>query len=215
LGEVTKLNAFNRIAPVYDVLARAVFGESIRDAQRHYLSLISPGAKVLVLGGGTGWILPAINSIAPDSEVWYVEASFSMLNQAMKRINGAGNKVHFIHGTEADIPNGISFNAIITNFYLDLFSPIELPGLLALLKGSLSDEGVILVSDFIQTKHWWHQWLLRIMYVFFFLSCGIDNKQLPDWRAAMRKCGLEERHAAQFLDGFIVSATFHRPNKAC
>ena len=206
---MTRLNAFDAIAPFYDVLARTVFGEGIRDAQRRYLSLIKPGGKILILGGGTGWILPAITSIAPACEVWYIEASSGMLKLAKKRLEGRCNNIHFVHGTEADIPEGTSFDAIVTNFYLDLFSSTEISVVAATLAGCLSDEGVLLVSDFVSEK-WWHRRLLSIMYFFFHLSCGIDNRRLPDWRSAMLELGMEERRAAQFSSGFIVSAAYYR-----
>jgi ubiquinone/menaquinone biosynthesis C-methylase UbiE len=209
---MSKLNAFDKIAPAYDTLARLMFGKSIRNAQRHYLSLVNSDAKVLVLGGGSGWILSDLNSVSPRCEVWYIEASFKMLSMAREH-KGCCKAVHFMHGTEANIPGDISFNAIIANFYLDLYSPAELPGLIRSLKECLSDDGVVLVSDFVNTRKWWQQWLLRSMYAFFSLSCGIDNQKLPDWRESMQASGLAEYHSAQFFHGFIVSAAFYMASK--
>ncbi|MEZ4686196.1 MAG: hypothetical protein R3B47_09055 [Bacteroidia bacterium] len=49
--------SFNRLAPVYDFLASLVFGNRIRQAQRWLLDFIPEGSSILILGGGTGWIL--------------------------------------------------------------------------------------------------------------------------------------------------------------
>ncbi len=58
------MNGFNRIAGVYDFLAKLVFGKHIRRSQEHFLKMVIQQNKVLVLGGGSGWILESINALA-------------------------------------------------------------------------------------------------------------------------------------------------------
>jgi tRNA (cmo5U34)-methyltransferase len=50
---------FDRLAPFYDSLARLIIGKGIKQSQLHFLNhLRGQNQGVLVLGGGTGWILP-------------------------------------------------------------------------------------------------------------------------------------------------------------
>ncbi len=89
------------------------------------MKLITQQDRLLILGGGSGWILESINALSFDGEVWYIEASSEMIRLASKR--QLDFKVHFIHGTEENIPQEVVFDAVITNFYLDLFPDERLP----------------------------------------------------------------------------------------
>ena len=50
-----KRTGWDRIARIYDRLARLVYGRQIVRAQVDLLEHISPGSRVLIVGGGTGW----------------------------------------------------------------------------------------------------------------------------------------------------------------
>lgn len=203
------LNGFDRISDVYDALARLVFGRSIRDAQLYFLSDIPKGAKVLILGGGTGWLLVALLKINPHCQVWYVEASHKMLEKTRKKVNTRPSTfVHFIHGTEDVIPSNVRFNAVITNFYFDLFSTASLQLVLVRILGSMMPDGIVLVSDFTKTNVWKHRVLLTIMYRFFKLACGIESSHLPDWQAELKNAGLDEFKSKKFYGGFIRSSIY-------
>ena len=99
----TGFNGFDRLAPIYDPLARMIYGKSIVQAQTSFLSIIPPFSKVLILGGGTGWLLTELLRGHPTCEVWYIESSANMLSMTIKK-NGHPGRVHFILGTEKDIP---------------------------------------------------------------------------------------------------------------
>ena len=77
---------FDLIAPYYDSLARLVFGDSIRHCQLEYLDKIPPGAQVLILGGGTGWLLGELMKINPSCRVWYLESSIKMLEMTKGKV---------------------------------------------------------------------------------------------------------------------------------
>ncbi len=78
--------SFDWIAPYYDWLTRLVFGRSIRRAQRHFLGQIPPGARVLVVGGGTGWLLVDLLKRPAVTHVTYLEASAVMLRLAQQKV---------------------------------------------------------------------------------------------------------------------------------
>jgi tRNA (cmo5U34)-methyltransferase len=200
------LNRFNQIASVYDILTRMVFGKSIRNAQVRFLDCIPPHGNVLVLGGGTGWLLHALLSINPSCRVWYIEASSSMIEKTRRKIGQAQQgRVHFIHGTENAIPRGMRYDAVITYFFLDLFTAPSLDDVIGKVQAHLKPRAVWLASDFVDREKWWQKALLRMMYLFFRLTCSLETKQLPPWEARLTFHELEEVETEYFFGSFIKS----------
>jgi len=129
------MSNFDRVAPVYDTLARFVFGRNMHRAQTVFLKDIAPGGHVLILGGGTGWLLAELLSLNPNCKVLYIDASIRMIEMARRKTVGSSDIV-FIHGTEKSIPPGLTFDAIITHFYLDLFDYESCAKVVSLIRGS-------------------------------------------------------------------------------
>jgi len=207
-----KHNGFDSLAPVYDRLAALVFGKAIRKAQLCFLNDIPKGGNVLILGGGTGWLLAELLNVNPDCKVWYVEASRKMLESAQSKVASKPTaSVHYIHGTEEFLPLNIRFNAVITNFYLDLFSAYSIHRVLNIIIKSILPDGILLVSDFTKGNVWSHRVLLFIMYRFFRLVCRIEATHLPDWRNQLRKLGWEEAGSKLFYNSFIQSSLYTTP----
>lgn len=199
------LNRFDKLVPYYDKLAKLVFGSAIRKAQVNNLNLIQPQANVLVLGGGTGdWLNDLVNN-NPTCHVWYVEASSAMLRRAVINLRNS-NQVTFIHGTHNDIPD-VTFDAIITHFFVDMFIDQELKMLVQQFKGILKKDGLWLVSDFVEQKIW-HKLLLRIMYLFFRSAGALDAKALPAWDTVFREGAFLSIANDSFYGHFIHSRVY-------
>jgi ubiquinone/menaquinone biosynthesis C-methylase UbiE len=111
---------FDRLAPVYTLLTKIVFGGRVQRAQLHFLTQITRNDHVLILGGGSGDLLKALLEKNPGLIVDYIDISPRMLNLARKKINKTSN-VNFIECTERNIPE-TAYSLAITNFYLDLFT---------------------------------------------------------------------------------------------
>lgn len=200
------LNGFDPIAKIYDKLARIVFGRSIRDSQLHFLSLIPVNAEILILGGGTGWILNEILKIKPASRIWYVEASAEMISLSKK--NSVSTNICFIHGTEDNIPPSQNFDVVVTNFYLDLFAYEKLPEVIDKILPRLKREFIWIATDFVNEGKWWQNVLLKIMYFFFGIVSNIDSKHLPDWISILQKSRLHLIDSKCFYSGFIKTSVF-------
>ena len=212
--EQQSLKGFDALAPIYDRFASLVYGSAIREAQLFFLKAIPSSAHVLILGGGTGWLLAELLKTYPKIEVWYIEASVKMLEQAQQKLSEQQkSRVKFIHGTEDSIPHGIQFHAVITGFYLDLFSTTTLRRVIDTIAASLAPGSVWLVSDFIARKVWWQRILLKVMYAFFRWCCGIEAKQLPPWEQYMTAQGWEAKEEQLFFRGFIKSVRYSRRGK--
>ena len=208
------LKGFDRLAPVYDRFARLVYGSAIRDAQLFFLSAIPPNANVLILGGGTGWLLTDLFKTHPECKVCYVEASAKMLALAQQQFPAQKKgQVQFILGTEDSIPTAMPFDAVITAFYLDLFSPDTLRRVIDKVSAALTSTSIWLVSDFTTPKIWWQKVLLKIMYIFFRRVCGIEATRLPPWEQALTARAWRAEGEKLFFHDFIKSVTYRFSGK--
>jgi tRNA (cmo5U34)-methyltransferase len=196
---------FDWIAGYYDRLAHFVFRDAIREAQTCFLERIPDHAKVLVLGGGSGWWLNTLIDLRPACQIRYIELSSRMLELA-KLNSKPGAKIEFVLGTEESIGRE-QFDAVITYFFLDLFEEERLQHVTGIIKSKLALKGVWLVSDFVNAR-WWHKPALFIMYIFFRMTAGLTTKRLADWNKSLRSNGLSEIEARLFYGHFIKSAVF-------
>jgi hypothetical protein len=196
---------FDRIAQHYDSLAGCVFGKSIKDCQTYYLSAIPNASNILILGGGSGWILKEIEETTNDCRIWYIETSERMIALAKSRTNSP--RVTFIHGNEASIPKGLAFDVIITNFFLDLFDDDQLHTIVQAILPSIRKDAIWLVSDFVNRKVW-HCVMLWIMYRFFMLTTDLKKSYLPGWEFALRSMGFIELQSRYFYGSFIKSVIY-------
>jgi ubiquinone/menaquinone biosynthesis C-methylase UbiE len=204
---MTALNGFDAIAKIYDMLARIVFGRSIRAAQLYFIDQIPNDANILILGGGTGWILKAILEIKPASRIWYVEASSKMISLSWEKTK-ENNNIYFIHGTENDIPTNQNYNVVITNFYLDLFTDEMLPKVINKILPRLEKDYLWIATDFVNEGKPWQDVLLKFMYSFFRVIARINSQQLPDWSMRLEKGGLCLKDSKCFYSGFIKTSLF-------
>lgn len=199
---------FNRLAPIYDALARVAIGKGIRTSQLHFLNHLRERRKLLILGGGTGWILPCIIKSNPTIQIDYVDISHRMIEQARSNVS-ADFQVRFIVGTEENIPDK-NYDCVITNFYLDLFDDVNLGHAVFCIKNSILPNAIWVATDFIDEKPW-HRRVLAIMYWFFRLTTGLRTKKLPLWEKELRNAGGTQLEIAKYSRGFIKSIVFRFP----
>ncbi len=196
---------YNVLAPVYDSLARLVLGRSIQQMQLLFLDRLTSKNKLLILGGGTGWILPAIERINSKIEIDYVDLSPGMIKKAKKRgIDRA--RIRFIEGTAQNIPDA-DYDCVITNFYLDLFTDSELKGIVSHIRNYIQPNSYWFVTDFV-TGSSWSKAKLTCMYIFFWLTTGLKTNQLPDWDLVLRSNGAKLLDEKTSKRGFIKSVVY-------
>lgn len=201
----TLARGFDRLAPFYDSLARLFIGEGIKQSQRQFLPNLHNKKKLLILGGGTGWILPHLFEINSSLEVHYIDVSENMIARAKREISSA-NSIQFIVGT-IDSCKEYGFDCVITNFFLDLFKDAELDPVIFRIKQRLLPEALWLVTDFVnQTR--WHAWMLKVMYIFFRISTGLKTTCLPAWNSALIRAGAIKEDEKYFNRGFIQAVIF-------
>ncbi|GAB3572006.1 class I SAM-dependent methyltransferase [Hymenobacter daeguensis] len=208
------LVGYDRVAWCYDLLAGLVFGSALRNTQRAALDGLPTGApQVLILGGGTGWVLTEVLRRRPAATVLYLEASPRMLARSRARLArecpAATAQVDFRHGTQEALRAGESFDAIITFFVLDCIPLPEIAGALARLRAALRPGAPWLLADFRPARRGWRRWLLAAMYFFFRLTTGLRARELPRLRPALARLGMRPARRRLFFGGAVEGAVFH------
>jgi len=202
---------FGPVAGFYDGLAGLVFGGALRRAQRNTLAAgLPPGAapRVLVLGGGAGWVLTELWRQRPQAQVLYLEVSAAMLARTQARLRQhpapPGATLELRQGTEAALRPGEQFDVIVTFFVLDCFTAAALPGALGRLHAARRADAPWLVTDFRPARRGWRRWLLQAMYWFFGFTVGLRARQLPPWPTALAALGLRPRWEQHFFGQAIA-----------
>jgi ubiquinone/menaquinone biosynthesis C-methylase UbiE len=192
---LAKKESFDNIAWCYELLSYAVFGNSIRRSQVIYFDSIPKSSHVLVIGGGTGWILDELFKAADPGKVTYIESSSRMLELSRNKVGGQyRSRIDFILGTEESIIITGGYDVVITNYFLDLFEEARLKRVMDSIYLSLNNNGLWIFTDFRKKKNGsiFNKLLLKMMYLFFRLVCHIEAKSLPSIGLAFRRLNMLE-----------------------
>jgi ubiquinone/menaquinone biosynthesis C-methylase UbiE len=178
-------NNYNSVAGYYDRLSRLVFQRSIIRAQQYLIDFISDNNKVLVVGGGTGWVLDEISKLnRKNISVVYVEKSSKMIELSRKRKH-ENVAVEFVHSGIESYKADEHFDVVLTPFLFDNFIEKRIQYVFQRLDGLLNPKGFWLYADFVnykEVKRAWKQYFLKTMYLFFTLTANIETKKLIDMR---------------------------------
>jgi ubiquinone/menaquinone biosynthesis C-methylase UbiE len=178
-------NDYNRIAGFYDKLSRVVYQRSIINAQVFLIQLINNNDKILLVGGGTGWVLEEISKLQKQNiHVVYIEKSSAMIKLAQKR-KFENLTVEFIESAIEDYNTTAQFDVVFTAFLFDNFLKDKIDLVFLKLDRWLKQKGFWLYADFVNdtiNKKTWQQLLLKTMYLFFKLTAKIETQELIDMR---------------------------------
>lgn len=201
---------YNNSAWFYDRLSKAIYGKALIRAQVYLLKDIPTGSKILIAGGGTGWILEEIAKVRPSGlAITYIEIAENMMSLSRKR-NAGSNRVEFINDAVENIGLSNDYDVVITPFLFDNFTEENLQKIFQHIHQCLKANGLWLNADFQLTGKWWQKVLLKSMILFFRLVCHIEATKLPD----IKKCFAEyDYHIIQqstFFGDFILSTIYQK-----
>jgi tRNA (cmo5U34)-methyltransferase len=209
-------SGFDRVARIYDILAFLVFGRTLQKAQMAFLNHIPAHSSVLIIGGGSGWLLKELLKSVSVARIVYVEASAKMLSLAQQKIQSFPTitQVDFRLGNETAILPTDVFDAVITPFFLDLFTQQRLQEvIMPHLSGSLRIGGIWLFTDFVSSKYFYHQLLLKMMYWFFGKVCQIEAQQLPDYATLFTHYSFQQKASRPFYGGMMEACVWKTTHK--
>ncbi len=204
--------SYDAIANIYDGLAKLFIGADLRNAQVYLLESVPANARVLIAGGGTGWIIEELATIHPHGLVIdYADISDGMIALAKKR-NAGGNIIHFIQHSVLD-GNGINkYDVIITPFLLDNFKEENMKQAFQALHQQLLTNGLWLYADFQIAGRYkgFQKLVLFIMYAFFRITCGIEANRLPDVAGCFAEAQYLLLKSKTFRHQFIVASVYRK-----
>jgi ubiquinone/menaquinone biosynthesis C-methylase UbiE len=181
---------FDRIAPFYQLIESVTAGSSVQKCRTALLRHLAAAKSVLLIGEGNGRFLITLLEHFPDKQITVVESSARMLQLLRKRL--AKNSIDDKNLTlieqdirDWDVPAG-AYDAIVTNFFLDCFKPIELQTLIHKISHGIKPNGLWLVADFGRPNQLLRglraEIILKLMYGFFRRTARLDARRLtaPD-----------------------------------
>jgi len=205
-------NNYDPIAKWYDRLSRLVFGKAQINAQLKLLEFIQPESHILIVGGGTGWILEAITKRFPQGlTITYIESSAAMMKLSKKR-DIKQNKVYYINKPIEDCELDFKADFICTPFLFDNFSEATVSIVFNKLNNCLNTGGSWLFTDFtyepgISPK--WQKWLLQTMYFFFGKVSDIEATELINMQGYF-DTNYEIIFEKQYFSGFIKAVVYEK-----
>lgn len=200
---------YDNIAGVYDFLSRLIFGRHIVQAQVCLLKYVPPDSTILIVGGGTGWILERLAEEHPQGlQIDYVESSVQMIALSKKR-GFKENTINFIHTPIEDFTMDKQYDVIITPFLFDNFQIEKIELVFSKLDAMLKTNGLWLYADFLYDKspnHLWQKLLLKMMYLFFRITSTVEARELVSmdkYFAPSYSIEFEEFHYFKFIRSVV------------
>ena len=187
-----------------------IYGRALVMAQVYLLPFIPEKARILIVGGGTGWILEEITKLYPAGlKITYAEVAPNMMSLSQKR-NIGGNNVVFINDAIENISLPENFDVIITAFLFDNFKEQTVKKVFEHIDALLKTNGIWLNADFQLTGKWWQSVLLKSMLLFFKILCNIEASHLPETGKYFKQYAYQEIGWKTFFNEFIISKVFKK-----
>ena len=184
-------STFDRLARPYRWLEDAAFGRGLLRCRYDLLPWLADARRVLTVGEGDGRFVAELARQFPEIKVDCVEASEAMIDRARECLPAnAKVRFHQADALEWDFSKD-KYDAVVTCFFLDCFSPETLAVLMPRLAASVRPEGQWLVAEFGQPSRGWPAWHARgwlaVMYFFFRLAARLEARRLPNWELEMAR----------------------------
>ncbi len=182
-------------------------------AQVELLGYVAAGSRMLIVGGGTGWILEEIADRYPAGlRITYVESSGEMMRLARRRRVGA-SVVSFVELPIEEFVTDERYDCILTGFLFDNFSAGMAARVIRWLCPLLEAEGCWLFADFYYRRResrFWQGLMLRVMYFSARLICKVDARELPDMDGLFAQAGFAPVRVCWYYRGFIKAVAYRR-----
>lgn len=176
---------FERLAPVYPLLERLVYGKRLRSGRLACLPELCNRQNLLLLGEGNGRFLRHLLEQNPSARVTVVEISQRMIASARRKLDAnqrARVQWHCQSALDATFAAD-SFDAVVTHYFFDLFAPAEQTqilhhGLRALRSGGIWQDTEFLPAADTRLTDLRNRALLALSYRFLALFCDFPARTL-------------------------------------
>lgn len=207
------INNYDKIARHYDFLSRLVFFKSQVNAQINQLHSIPENSSLLIVGGGTGWILEEIAKVySAGLNITYVEISEKMIKLSKAR-DFKNNEVDFILLGVEDFKTEHIFDVILTPFLFDNFAKPRAEAIFKDLHQHLKISGFWFFVDFslsARNGKWWKAIILKSMYLFFKIMGIVEANQLIDMQPYFTQEKYKTLEKRLYYSGFISAIIYQK-----
>ena len=177
---------FDKVAIVYGVLEKTLFGSKLQEMRCRYLNRIENSKEILLVGEGCGFFLIKLLEVNSEAMITVVEPSKNMIRQAESKVPHKDRKrVAFCNVALGQFSSTEKFDAICTFFFWDCFRENQMKAMFPILLDFLRHDGSLINVDFAEPSSFEgrrykisHFILLRILYGFFGLATGIESTRV-------------------------------------
>ena len=165
---------------------------------------------MLILGEGDGRFLQKLLSINSTARIDVIETSAVMLKLARERLSDEEArrvKFHLADARNWGFPEA-EYEAIVTCFFLDCFTPKTLADLMPRITASAKPGACWLLSEFevpstVRSRAW-----LALMHAFFQAATNLEARQLGPFADLIAESGWENTRRVTFADGLMSAGTW-------
>lgn len=165
-------DTYGFLAPIYQPLARAVFGKDLIEANAAFSGL-AYGKKSLIIGGGDG---EAYQTWDENYVGEYWDTSLKMAELAKKSLSKSKLQVHCGRWTREG-----RFDVVFLPFVLDTMLDEDITKVLAQIRSALESGGQVVLSDFFPPRTFLQSIIQQIMITGFRVFAAHSRKNLPDF----------------------------------
>ena len=213
-----RIMGFDRLAPFYRRLEWVLAGGKLQTCRLRHIHALKDCQRVLLAGEGHGRFLTELVRRYPLMNITYADQSPGMLKAAKTALASAGLAYDRVTFQQADLVHAVLsvgvYDAIVTHFFLDCFSPQELSMVVANLSHSANDRAVWLLSDFCEAQEGWRhlrsRLILKLMYWFFRRATKLSASYLTDPMQYLPLEGFRLHNRVEFEWGLMYSCLLHR-----
>jgi tRNA (cmo5U34)-methyltransferase len=208
---------FDLVASFYPLLEQTVFGSTLSRARSFFISRVTEGNNILLIGEGNGRFLFEMATQTSSSSVTVVDSSARMLAAAARRLATVDHcsRIEFIHADVLEWRSPVAhYDRVVTHFFLDLFTPCCLRRVVEKITRLATEDTLWINVDFTSENQCLRQELLMwAQYRFFQLSAGIQASRLFDPDPYLQQAGWEILEQRSLDSGWISAHLMSRKHK--
>jgi SAM-dependent methyltransferase len=205
---------FDRVARIYRWAEYLSLGPLLQRTRTQLLPHVAHCRRALLLGDGDGRFLARLLQQNPHLHALAVDTSAAMLHLLRQRCAASAERVETQHGSALDATPLAGTDLIVTHFFLDCLTQLEVDQLAARLTAQTAPGTLWLLSDFAVPQHRALKPLaalyIRALYLAFRILTGLRTTHLPNIQAALSAAGFQRIHAHQRIFGLLYTELWQR-----
>jgi ubiquinone/menaquinone biosynthesis C-methylase UbiE len=205
---------FDLIASFYPLLEQTVFGSTLSQARRIFMTQVRAGNHILLIGEGNGrFLFEALQQTSAESFT-VVDSSARMLATTARRIEAVDHCPHveLIHANILEWRSTAAYyDRVVTHFFLDQFRPDCIRRVVEVISRLATEDALWINVDFTSENQDLRQkFLMWVQYRFFQIFARIESARLFDSRPWIRQAGWDILETKSLDSGWISAQLMSR-----